>query len=128
MPLRILLVDDNVDTAASLSFLCQAWGHEVRLAYDGPSAIEAAHAFRPDAILLDIGLPRLDGFEVAERLRALPQFAQTFLIAATGYSHDKDRRRAREVGIDLYLVKPYDPWQLEAVFASCRSASAAVPA
>jgi CheY-like chemotaxis protein len=128
MPLRILLVDDNVDTATNLSFLCESWGHKVRVAHDGPSAIEAALDFRPDALLLDIGLPSLDGFEVAERLRSLPEFARTFLIATTGYNHEKDRRRAREMGIDLYLVKPFDPWQLEGIFESCRPSSEAIPA
>lgn len=118
MTFRLLIVEDNADTAGNLSLLCQSWGHEVHVAHDGPSAIEAALRIRPHAILLDIGLPRMDGFEVAERLRALPDFAHTFIVAASGYNRDRDRRRAREVGIDLYLVKPFDPWGLEEVFAS----------
>jgi two-component system CheB/CheR fusion protein len=98
------------------------------VAHDGRSAIETAIDFRPDALLLDIGLPGLDGFEVAERLRCLPGFARTFIVAASGYGRDADRRRARDVGIDLYLVKPFDTGRLEEVFASCRPARRAVPA
>jgi CheY-like chemotaxis protein len=128
MPLRILVVDDNVDTAATLSRLCQVWGHQVCVAHDGPSAVEAALGFRPDAVLLDIALPRLDGFEVAERLRSLPGFGRTLLIATSGYNRERDHRRAREVGIDLYLVKPFDPWRLEEVFAARLPSAKAVPA
>jgi DNA-binding response OmpR family regulator len=126
--LRILLVDDNRDTAESLALLCQCWGHEVVLAHDGPSAVAMARECQPDVVLLDIGLPGLDGFEVTERLRALRQFADTHIIATSGFSRDKDRCRAREVGIDVYLVKPFDPWQLEKIFASCRTGPEAVPA
>jgi two-component system, chemotaxis family, CheB/CheR fusion protein len=128
MPLRILVVDDNADTAASLSFLCQSWGHEVCVAHDGPAAVEAARDFRPDALVLDIGLPGLDGFEVAKRLRSLPAFQRTLIVAASGYGREEDRRRARKVGIDLYLVKPFNPWRLETVFTARRPASETVPA
>jgi CheY-like chemotaxis protein len=126
--LRILVVDDNVDTALSFAFLLRSCGHEVRVAHDGRSAVEAACAFHPHAILLDIGLPRLDGFAVARQLRALPEFDRTLLVASSGFGREKDRRRASEVGIDLYLVKPFDPWRIEPVLASGRSSAAAVPA
>ncbi len=124
MPVRVLVVDDNRDTAASLAFLFGSWGHEVRTAHDGPTALATAQEFLPDAILLDIGLPQLDGFEVAQQLRARPEFARTLLVAASGYTRNEDRRRAAEVGIDLYLVKPFNAWELETMLASCRAAQA----
>src|SRR5688500_13011309 len=108
-PLRVLVVDDNIDTAQSLSWLLESSGHEVRAAHRGLDAIDAALDFRPDAVLLDVGLPDVDGFEVARRLRALPGFERTLLIAATGYSRDHHRRRAAEAGFDHYLIKPFDP-------------------
>ena len=103
------------------------WGHEVRTTHDGPSALELAAEFRPDAVLLDIGLPRMDGFEVAERLRALPEFERTLIVGSSGYSRESDRRRAAEVGIDLYFVKPFDPWQLESILDSHRATLEADP-
>jgi CheY-like chemotaxis protein len=125
MAIRVLIVDDNADTLASLAILCRTWGHEVKTAQDGPSALAAAREFVPDAILLDIGLPRMDGFEVAERLRALPDFAQTFIVASSGYNRESDLRRAAELGINLYLVKPFDPFRLEGVLASIPAPAAA---
>jgi two-component system CheB/CheR fusion protein len=112
-PLRVLVVDDNVDTAESLSWLLQSFGHDVRTAHTGLGAIDAAHDFRPDAVLLDVGLPDVDGFEVARRLRAAPGFDRTVLVAATGYSRDRDRVRAAEAGFDHYLVKPFDPGRFD---------------
>ena len=126
--LRILVVDDDVGTAESLAFLFRSRGHEVQVAHDGPAAIDAAHAYQPQAIVLDIGLPEMDGFEVAQHLRSLGDFRRTFIAAASGYNQEKDHRQAREVGIDLYLVKPFDPWQLEEVFASRLSAVEPIPA
>jgi CheY-like chemotaxis protein len=126
-PLRVLVVDDNEDTALSFAFLLRTWGHEVRVVHDGPSAVEAARDFQPEAVLLDLGLPRLDGFEVARRLRLLPESGRTLIVASSGYSRDSDRQRASEVGIDFYLVKPYDPWQLEQLLAEY-GAPVSVPA
>jgi DNA-binding response OmpR family regulator len=122
-PLRALIVDDNVDIASNLATLFQAWGHDVRVAHDGPSAMETARDFHPHAVLLDIGLPYMDGFEVAQRLRLEPEFDRTFIVAASGYSREKDLCRADEVGIDLYLVKPFDPFRLEGILASCQAPS-----
>ncbi len=79
-------------------------------------------------MLLDIGLPRMDGFEVAEQLRAHPDFARILIVGSSGYSRESDRRRAAEVGIDLYLVKPFDPWQLESILDAHPPAPEAVPA
>ena len=127
--LRVLVVDDNEDTALSLAYLFSLWGDDLRTAYDGPSAVESARTFRPDVIVLDIGLPRMDGFEVARQLRNQPETNRVFLVGSSGYSQPKDRQRAREVGIDHYLVKPFDPWVLEELLGSLRSSpAAAIPA
>jgi CheY-like chemotaxis protein len=106
---RVLIVADNQDTARSLAFLFESWGHEVKIVPDGPSAVAAAIAFRPEAILLDIALPLMDGFAVAEQIRLLPGLNRVLLIGTSGYNRDSDFRRAARVGIDVYLVKPFDP-------------------
>lgn len=128
LPLRVLIVDDNLDTAGSLALLLRMWGHEVRTTHDGLSALEAAAQFHPDAVVLDIGLPVLDGFEVASRLRAQPEFARTLIVGSSGYSRESDRRRAAEVGINLYFVKPFDPWRLESILSTHRTKLEPVPA
>jgi PAS domain S-box-containing protein len=106
---RLLVVDDNKDAAESMSMLLELWGHEVICAYDGRTALETAATYRPDAVFLDIGLPEMDGYEVAERLRELPGSSKAVLVAITGYGQDADRRRSREAGIDHHLVKPVAP-------------------
>jgi two-component system CheB/CheR fusion protein len=118
-PLRILVVDDNVDTAESLALLLRLRGHEAEIAHDGPAALDLAAAFEPDAVLLDIGLPGLDGYQVAAELRRQPQTAGALLVALTGYGQEEDQRRAREAGFDHHLTKPVDPqviYQLLAQF------------
>ena len=110
--LRILIVEDNQDSAESLRLLLEVCGYEVALAATGPDGVEAAKAGRPDVVLCDIGLPGMDGFEVASTLRASPETAATRLIAVTGYGRDEDRRRALEAGFDAHLVKPVDPEKL----------------
>jgi signal transduction histidine kinase/CheY-like chemotaxis protein len=105
---RILIVDDNVDAAKSLSMLLSLEGHEIQLAHDGPTAIQAAQDFQPDVVLLDIGLPRMDGYQVARALRERPELAKVLLVALTGYGQDDDRRRSHEAGFDAHLVKPVD--------------------
>jgi CheY-like chemotaxis protein/two-component sensor histidine kinase len=125
-PSRVLIVDDNVDSAESLAMLLNLTGHSVRTAHDGPSAIEAAREHRPDVVLLDIGLPRMDGYEVARRLRQEPDMPAVLLIAMTGYGQEEDRRKTREAGFDFHLVKPVDADELTRVLtrlgvaASCR--------
>lgn len=106
---RLMVIDDNKDAAESMSMLFELWGHEVICAYDGRAALETAAKYRPDAVFLDIGLPGMDGYEIAERLRELPESARTVLVAITGYGQDEDRRRSREAGIDHHLVKPVSP-------------------
>jgi len=105
-PPRILIVDDNVDTARSLKLLLSMGGHEVEIAHDGLATLKVADSFRPDVILLDIGLPRMDGYEVARRLRARPDMQRALLVALTGYGQDDDRRRSQEAGFSAHLVKP----------------------
>ena len=106
---RLLVVDDNRDAAESMSMLLEMWGHEVAFAYDGPSAIKTAEQWQPEAVFLDIGLHGMDGYEVAARLRELPQAKDAVLIAITGYGQEDDRLRSRRAGIDHHLVKPVAP-------------------
>ena len=102
------MVDDNVDSAEILAMLLRMSGHDVRTAYTGPTALEAAAAHRPDVVLLDIGLPGLNGYEVARRLRQDPQLEGVRLVAMTGYGDEADRQLAQEAGFDRHLVKPVD--------------------
>jgi signal transduction histidine kinase/CheY-like chemotaxis protein len=105
---RMLIVDDNEDSARSMATLQRLRGHETRTAFTGPDAVVAAAEFVPEVVLLDIGLPGMDGFEVARRLRAMPALAGAFLVAMTGYGSDEDKTQARAAGFDEYLVKPVD--------------------
>lgn len=116
--LRIVVVDDNKDAADTLAELLRASGHDVNTAYDGIAAIGAVDSYRPDVVLLDIGLPRLNGFDVAQKIRAHDPQNRIVLVAVTGWGQDEDRRRSREAGFDHHLVKPVDPASLELIFAS----------
>jgi CheY-like chemotaxis protein len=116
-PLRILVVDDNEDGANSLGQMLQMMGNEVRVAHDGLAAIEAAEACRPQVILLDIGMPKLDGYDACRRIRNEAWGKNTVLIALTGWGQDEDRRRTREAGFDYHLVKPVESSTLVKVFA-----------
>jgi signal transduction histidine kinase len=118
-PKRVLVVDDNLDGARMLARLVKSWGHDVSTAYDGPAALEMASAQHPDVVLLDIGLPGMDGYEVAQRLRTQPGLDQATLVALTGYGQVDDRRRSSEVGIQHHLVKPVDPETLERLLKQC---------
>ncbi len=111
--LRLLVVDDNRDSADTLSELAQLWGYEVETAYDGPTALERAGEWVPDFLLLDIGMPGLDGYELARRLRQDPRFTQVMLVALTGYGREEDVARSRAAGFDHHLVKPVDVEELE---------------
>jgi two-component system OmpR family response regulator len=117
---RLLVVDDNKDAAESMSMLLEMWGHEVAFAFDGPSALETAEQWQPEAVFLDIGLPGMDGYEVAERLRELPQARDAVLIAITGYGQEDDRLRSRRAGIDHHLVKPVAPDALRSLIESLK--------
>jgi CheY-like chemotaxis protein len=117
MPQRILIAEDNADLAESMAMLLRLEGHEVRIAYDGPSALDVADEFGPDAALLDIGLPGMDGYELARKLRARHYGRGLLLVAVTGYGQPEDHARAGEAGFDIHLVKPLDPHILEDEFA-----------
>jgi CheY-like chemotaxis protein len=105
---RILIVDDSEDGAESLAMLLQLAGHETHKAHDGQAAIEAAERLRPDAILLDIGLPIMNGFEVCSHIRRQPWGKDLVLVALTGWGQDEDRQKSREAGFDAHMVKPVD--------------------
>jgi two-component system CheB/CheR fusion protein len=110
---RVLVVEDNVDFAEGLAVLLGDKGHEVRMAHDGPAALQMIEQLRPDVVMLDIGLPILDGYEVARRVRSMPGSEGITLIALSGYGQQEDRQRSREAGFDLHFVKPDDLEKLE---------------
>jgi CheY-like chemotaxis protein len=112
---RILVADDNVDFATSLSQLLETMGHEVTVTHDGASALVIAGTLRPQFSFLDIGMPGLNGYELARRLRQHEETRDTVLVAVTGWGQDKDRQRARNAGFDHHLVKPVDVNQLQQV-------------
>ncbi|HEX5050237.1 MAG TPA: chemotaxis protein CheB [Planctomycetota bacterium] len=116
--LKMLVVDDNVDAVTSLAMLLSASGHSVRTAQDGLAAIEVALEFHPDVVMLDIGLPELDGFEVARRLRLEPALEHVVLIALTGYGREQDRQATQHAGFDHHLVKPAEFRRLQEILAS----------
>ena len=122
--LRILVVDDNVDAAESMSMLLQILGHQVAVAQDGASALEAARALDPELAFLDIGLPEMDGYEVARRLREGAGGPRTRLIALSGYGTENDRVRSRDAGFIRHLVKPVDPKDLPGIIAGAMEAGA----
>ena len=103
---RVLIVDDNLEAAEMLATLLEAHGYDTSVAGDGPSALAIAPVFKPEVALLDIGLPVMDGYELARRLRSIAGFASTRLVAITGYGQATDRRSSREAGFDEHLVKP----------------------
>jgi CheY-like chemotaxis protein len=112
---RILLADDNVEFADSLASLLASRGHEVRIAHDGAEALAAVEGFTPEFAFLDIGMPKVHGYELARRLRERPDTAECVLVAVTGWGQEDDRRRAREAGFDRHLVKPVDPSEIESL-------------
>jgi signal transduction histidine kinase/DNA-binding response OmpR family regulator len=124
-PLRILLVEDNVDVRESFRLLLQRVGHTIEEAQDGPEGVERVLALRPDVALIDIGLPGLNGYEVARKVRALAQGCPTRLIAMTGYGQDQDKQRALEAGFDAHLVKPVTYDKLVRTLAEVMKAPAA---
>ena len=118
---RILVVDDNHDSADSLAALLSLGGHETHTANDGEHAISEAAKLRPDVILLDIGLPRLDGYDTCRRIREQPWGREMVIVALTGWGEDEDRRMSTQAGFDGHLVKPVDHDALNALMASCGS-------
>ena len=114
-PRRVLVVDDNRDGADSLGMLLRFLGAETYVVYDGQSALDVLPSFRPSVVLLDLGMPGLDGYEVARRIHSRPEYRDVTLIALTGWGQDEDRRRTRLAGFDRHLTKPADVGTLEAV-------------
>jgi CheY-like chemotaxis protein len=113
----VLIADDNAEFADSLAALLGARGHEVRVAHDGAQALREVETFTPEFALLDIGMPKVHGYELARRLRERAATANCVLVAVTGWGQEDDRRRAREAGFDRHLVKPVDPSDIEAILA-----------
>lgn len=116
--LRVLVVDDDPDCATSLSMLMRIIGYDVRVAADGVAALDVAEEFHPEVVLLDIGMPRMDGHEAARLIRGRPWGKHTVLIATTGWNQEADQRESREAGFDHHLVKPLDPIALIQLLAS----------
>jgi signal transduction histidine kinase len=123
MDLRVLIVDDNRDVAESTAALLRLEGCEVHLAHDGEEGLRAARRLRPAAILLDIGLPKMNGFEVAERIRSEPDFRNVLIVGVSGYGQEEHRLRSKQAGIDHHIVKPIEPSALIGLLASLRSPS-----
>jgi CheY-like chemotaxis protein len=117
---RVLVVDDNVDTTDSMSILLRASGYDVRTAYDGLTALETATTWPPNVVLLDIGLPQMNGYEVAQRLRQDPNLKSAWLVALTGYGRESDLQLAKEAGFDAHLIKPVDLDKLQTLLTSWR--------
>jgi CheY-like chemotaxis protein len=119
-PRRILVVDDNQDAANSLVLLLRLAGHEVRSAYNGPTALALAVDFHPSLVLLDIGMPGMDGYEAARQMRANHDLQHLILVALTGWGQERDKRRSKEAGFDYHMVKPVDPKALVKLLTSLR--------
>jgi two-component system, chemotaxis family, CheB/CheR fusion protein len=117
LSLRVLVVEDEPHMADCLALLLQRWGHETSVAYHGPGALGVVATFQPEVVLLDIGLPDMDGYEVARQLRQRPGMEKCLLVALTGHGHEDDVRRCKEAGIDCHFVKPVDPAELKEVLA-----------
>jgi CheY-like chemotaxis protein len=115
--LRVLVVDDNRDTAETTGILLGFWGHEVHAAHDGATAVQAAGRFRPDVVLLDIGLPDMEGYEVARQILRQPG-KQPVIICISGYGREEDRRKSREAGCDHHFLKPLGPGELQRLLQS----------
>ena len=111
--MKIVIADDNRDSADSMAMLLGAFGHDVHVAYDGNQAVAKVDEIKPDVVLLDIGMPGMDGYECARAIRTREWAAKTLLIALTGWGQDEDKRRALEAGFDRHLTKPVDPVLLE---------------
>jgi CheY-like chemotaxis protein len=114
---RVLVVDDNEDAAESLAALLRLFGHEVHVALDGEQALEIASTMHPQVVLLDLGMPRMDGHEVARRMRAAPWGAAIRIVALSGFGDGSDRARSLEAGCNDHLVKPVSPAELEHALA-----------
>ena len=120
-PLRILVVEDEVAVAEMLVMLLKLWGHTVRAVHDGPTALAAAETFHPEVVLCDIGLPGMNGYQLARQLCLRAGRNKPVLVAITGYGQEEDRRRAQTAGFDHHVTKPVDPAVLETLLVRCQS-------
>jgi len=118
---RVVIADDNHDGADSLTMVVQAFGCDVRTAYDGSGAVHEVQSFRPHVVFLDLGMPGMDGLEAARRIRALPHGDTLLLVAVTGWGQERDRQLTSEAGFDAHVVKPADPYALRALIARAPS-------
>jgi len=127
--LRVLVVDDNRDVADTTATILRLSGCDTHVAYDGREGLDAIDRLQPDAVLLDIGLPGLDGFQVAERIRANPRHRRTLVVAVSGYGQEEDRARSRAAGFDYHVVKPIDLAVINGLLGSLRESrpAAALP-
>jgi CheY-like chemotaxis protein len=121
---RVLVADDNVDAASSLALMLKLMGHDVCTAHNGLEAVETAAAFRPDVVLLDIGMPKLNGYDACRRIREQTWGKTVVLVALTGWGQDEDKRRSQEAGFNSHLVKPVEPDALEKLLAELKSETA----
>jgi CheY-like chemotaxis protein len=124
---RVLVVDDNQDVALPMARWMRQLGHEVRVALDGPAAIQLADEFRPEVVLLDIGMPNMNGYEVARALRSISWGRELVLVAVTGWGQEDDQRRSAEAGFDRHMTKPVDPLVLESFLESIACQHVATP-
>ena len=118
--MRVLVVDDNEDLARGLAKLLEIHGHHVRVAFDGPSGVDAAKEWHPEFVILDIGLPGMDGFQVASLLRQFEDTKHAVIVAISGYGQEEDRNRSRQAGFDHHLVKPINSDELAKIMAKPR--------
>jgi CheY-like chemotaxis protein len=120
LPLRILVVDDNYDAAATLGMMLRLMGNTVRMAHDGEEAVSSAEEFRPDLLLLDLGMPKLNGYEACRRIRQQAWGADMLIVAVTGWGREEDLRRTKEAGFDQHFVKPMRPVTLKKLLVEAR--------
>jgi two-component system, chemotaxis family, CheB/CheR fusion protein len=124
--LRVLVVEDYPDSRATLCALLRVWGHDVDETANGHAALSSAASVRPDVVLLDIGMPGMDGYEVARRLRALPGLEKALLVATTGFGRPDEVKECLQAGCDVHLLKPYDPLALKQLLDLHANSSAQV--
>ena len=120
---RVLVVDDNLDSVEMLAWLVRSHAGEVRTAHDGPTAVALAREFTPHVVLLDIGMPGMDGYEICRQIRSMEQGDRMFIVAITGWGQDRDKSRAVAAGFDAHITKPADPRALEQLLATERDRS-----
>jgi len=120
-PMRVLVVDDNVDSAKTMGWMMEMFGNQVHLAYTGPEALKEAQDFKPQLVLMDIGLPGINGYEVCQTMRRMPELEDAVIVAQTGWGEREHKEMSKEAGFDHYLVKPVDMNALKKLVDTIRS-------